>query len=303
VRFDVIETAVPRVPTSVPRVLDGLRVLIVDDNETNRRILNEAVLRWRMRPLLASTASEALTLLEHAATDGDPCRLMLTDFNMPQLDGLGLVERVRTNPVLAATVIMMLTSSGQRQDAMRCRELGIENYLIKPVRLKELLETMLRALGSRAATFSLPHAKKKEAPSAIGGLNLLLAEDNVVNQLLMQRLLTKRGHRVTIADTGKAVLAALERDSFDLVFMDVQMPELDGFQATAEIRRLEANSSERLPIIALTAHAMTGDRERCLAAGMDGYMTKPINPKELDEMLKGYSEALEAERSTGAQQR
>jgi CheY-like chemotaxis protein len=147
-------------------------------------------------------------------------------------------------------------------------------------------------LGSSAKQPSVPAMKQKEAatgPSA--QLNILLAEDNVVNQLLMQRLLNKRGHRVTIADTGKAVLAALERDSFDLVFMDVQMPELDGFEATSEIRRREAQTREHLTIIALTAHAMAGDRERCLASGMDGYMTKPIDPKELDEMLKSFQPA------------
>lgn len=250
--------------------------------------------------MLAGSANEALEILEQAAREGDPCRLMLTDLNMPQLDGLALVERVRQHTELSATVIMMLTSSGQRQDAVRCRELGIENYLIKPVRFNELLDTMLRALGSTASKFTSRHTRKQESPSASGGLNLLLAEDNVVNQMLMQRLLTKRGHRVTIADTGKAVLAALEQDSFDLVFMDVQMPELDGFQATAEIRRREAATGERLPIVALTAHAMTGDRERCLAAGMDGYMTKPINPKELDETLKQYSQAIEQARSATA---
>jgi two-component system, sensor histidine kinase and response regulator len=146
----------------------------------------------------------------------------------------------------------------------------------------------LRVLGSRSEQPMAAATRQKETPSSTAQLNVLLAEDNVVNQLLMQRLLNKRGHRVTIADTGTAVLAALERDSFDLIFMDVQMPELDGFEATREIRRREAESGEHLTIIALTAHAMSGDRERCLASGMDGYMTKPINPKELDEALNSF---------------
>jgi CheY-like chemotaxis protein len=288
VRFGVIESTIPRVPVSSPRALEGVRVLIVDDNETNRRILNDAMINWKMRPLLACDAQEAISKLEQAAAQGDACRLMVTDFNMPHQDGLSLVQQVRSKPALTATVIMMLTSSGQRQDAARCRELGIESYLLKPVRLKELMEAMLRVLGSSAKQPSIPVMKQKETAAASTQLNILLAEDNVVNQLLMQRLLNKRGHRVTIADTGKAVLAALERDDFDLVFMDVQMPELDGFEATSEIRRREAQTREHLTIIALTAHAMAGDRERCLASGMDGYMTKPIDPKELDETLNNF---------------
>jgi PAS domain S-box-containing protein len=293
VRFGVVEDALPRLAASAPRALESVRVLIVDDNETNRRILHDATMRWKMRPLIAADAAEALVKLDEAARAGDPCRLMVTDFNMPEADGLSLIERVRARPDLSATVIMMLTSSGQRQDAARCRELGIETYLVKPVRLKELRDAMLRALGSRAAPSAAVPRRSKEVHSSSSGLNILLAEDNVVNQLLMQRLLQKRGHRVTIADTGTAVLEALERDSFDLVFMDVQMPQLDGFETTIEIRKREAGRGERLNIVALTAHAMTGDRERCLAAGMDGYMTKPINPKELDETLKSYSSPSE----------
>jgi PAS domain S-box-containing protein len=288
VRFGVVESALPRARVNSPRALEGVRVLIVDDNETNRRILNDAVINWKMRPLLACDAVEAISKLEQAAAQGDPCRLMVTDFNMPHQDGLSLVKQVRSKPDLSATVIMMLTSSGQRQDAARCRELGIESYLLKPIRLNDLMETMLRVLGSRSEQPIAAAATEKETHLSSAQLNVLLAEDNVVNQLLMQRLLNKRGHRVTIADTGTAVLAALERDSFDLVFMDVQMPELDGFEATREIRRREAKSGEHLTIIALTAHAMSGDRERCLGSGMDGYMTKPINPKELDEALNSF---------------
>jgi PAS domain S-box-containing protein len=287
VRFELIEG--PRLcDTSMPpRGLENVRVLIVDDNQTSGRVVSQALHHWKMRPLVAASAPEALAMLERASREQDPCRLIIADLNMPHEDGLSLIDNIRRYPALNTPAIMLLTSSGQRQDAVRCRAAGVESYLIKPVRLSELRESVLRTLSLAIPSQTCVTTPKSErAPAA--GLNILLAEDNVVNQLLMQRLLHKRGHRVTIADTGKAVLAALQRDTFDLVFMDVQMPELDGFETTAEIRRIEAASGEHLAIVALTAHAMTGDRERCLASGMDGYLTKPISPKELDDALKSY---------------
>jgi PAS domain S-box-containing protein len=288
VRFASVSQSAPREVSRAVRALESVRVLIVDDNETNRRILSQATESWRMRPMLAGSAAEAVSVLEQAARDQDPCRLILADLNMPDQDGLSLIENIRRRPELSAPAILMLTSSGQRQDVARCRAAGVDSYLIKPIRLNELREAMLRSLSPAAASAQASVVQRKQEPVAISGLRILLAEDNVVNQLLMQRLLHKRGHRVTIADTGKAVLAALKAAKFDLIFMDVQMPELDGFETTAEIRRLEQASGEHLAILALTAHAMTGDRERCLAAGMDGYLTKPISPKELDESLKTY---------------
>jgi two-component system sensor histidine kinase/response regulator len=185
----------------------------------------------------------------------------------------------------------MLTSAGHRGDAARCQELGVAAYLLKPIRQSELREAIARVLGAREqdgaipliTRFSLQDARE---PSAF--LRVLLAEDNLVNQRLAVRLLEKRGHRVVVAGNGREALQALEKDSFDLVFMDVQMPEMDGLEATAAIRERETRSGLHQPIIALTAHAMKGDREKCLAGGMDGYLTKPIRPQELDDILEDY---------------
>ncbi len=271
---------------STPRSLERVRVLVVDDNDTNRRILHEALARWGMRPLAAQSAAEALAKLEEAVSEGDPVQIMLTDLNMPVVDGLTLTEQVRERQEISATAIMMLTSSGQREDAARCRELGVTSYLVKPVRLNELRDALTRVL-TQSAPVAAPRTPRVSVAGA--GLNILLAEDNPVNQLVMQRLLVKRGHKVTIAASGRVAIEAVERDAFDLVFMDVQMPELDGFEATREIRRREIGRNVHLPIVALTAHAMSGDRERCLESGMDAYMTKPINPRELDQVLKTYT--------------
>jgi PAS domain S-box-containing protein len=268
--------------------LRDVKALIVDDNDTNRRILREAVTRWGMRAVVATDGREALRELDEAARAGDPCTLVLTDRNMPEMDGLALVEQIRQRDHAATTVIMMLTSSGQREDSARCRALGVESYLVKPVRLVELRDTLLQARGIPVQAKQSDSSLRATPAASSAGLNILVAEDNPVNQMLMTRLLNKRGHRVTIADSGKTALQALEQSQFDIVLMDVQMPELDGFQATAEIRRRESGTTRRIPIIALTAHAMSGDRERCLTAGMDGYLTKPINPKELDTTLRQY---------------
>jgi signal transduction histidine kinase/CheY-like chemotaxis protein len=300
VRFELAEKTQPSAADTPPRILESVRVLIVDDNETSRRVLCDAVTRWGMRALLAASGSEALLKLKQAASEADPCRLMLTDLNMPEMDGLCLVESARAQSGSTAAVIMMLTTSGQRHDAARWRELGIESQLVKPIRLNELRDAMARALSPSAAAAAATANRSKAPSSTAGSLHILLAEDNVVNQLLMQRLLDKRGHRVTIAATGKAALDALDTARFDLIFMDVQMPELDGFEATAEIRLRERGSAEHIAIVALTAHAMSGDRERCLAAGMDGYLTKPIDPKELDDVLSMYAGVSDASLARGS---
>ncbi len=283
--------------------LQDTKVLVVDDNATHRRILCDELERWRMRSLAAESAVHALEQLEQSLQAGDPVQLMLIDMNMPEMDGLALIERVRERPELASTPIMMLTSSGQRDEAAQCRSLGVTSYVVKPVRMGELRDALVRAVTQSAPSQSATSAAApREQPATanvhvnvnVGGLKILLAEDNAVNQLVMQRLLAKRGHRVTIAATGKEAIEAVRAAAFDLVFMDIQMPELDGFEATREIRRAEIRRAglgdeRRIPIIALTAHAMSGDRERCLASGMDGYMTKPVNPRELDETLAAYS--------------
>jgi CheY-like chemotaxis protein len=191
---------------------------------------------------------------------------------------------------LATATIMMLTSAGHKDDTARCQKLGVAAYLLKPIRQSELREAIGRLMGAKAEEGAIPLITRfalqdRRETSAI--LNVLLVEDNAVNQRLAARLLEKRGHRVVVTANGREALAALEKDDYDLVFMDVQMPEMDGLEATAAIRKMEEGSGKHLTVIALTAHAMKGDEERCLAAGMDGYLSKPIRPQELEVVLEG----------------
>jgi two-component system, sensor histidine kinase and response regulator len=268
-----------------------VRVLVVDDNRTNCRILEGMLNRWEMKPITVNGGASALTLLSAAREAGEPFGLVLTDMHMPDMDGFALVEQIRQRPDLATATIMMLTSAGHRGDAARCQELGVSAYLLKPIRQSELREAIARVLGARehdgaiplVTRFSLQDAREPDAY-----LSVLLAEDNLVNQRLVVRLLEKRGHRVVVAATGLEALKALEKESFDLVLMDVQMPDMDGLEATAAIREKEKDTAAHQAIVALTAHAMKGDREKCLAAGMDGYLTKPIRPQELDQLLEIY---------------
>jgi len=205
---------------------------------------------------------------------------------MPGMDGFSVVERIKQNAQLSKSVIIMLTSSGFRGDAARCRELGIQGYLTKPIKRSDLLEAIKAVLGAEACPSLVTVHSVRERR---GQLRILLTEDNRVNQILAVRLLEKRGHEVTVAGNGREALEALARQEFDLVLMDVQMPEMDGLQATDIIRRGEMKSGKHIPIIAMTAHAMAGDKERCLEAGMDGYMTKPILPDLLADILNHYS--------------
>ena len=274
-----------------PEVLRGVKVLLVDDNQTNRRILEGMLGRWQMHSTSVEDGEEALAQLSAAREAGKPFGLILTDMHMPKMNGFTLVERIRTRPELATATIMMLTSSGHRGDAARCQELGVAAYLLKPIRQSELREAIARVLGAREQDGAIPLITRfsvQDAREPSSFLRVLLAEDNAVNQRLAVRLLEKRGHHVVVAGNGREALEALEKGSFDLVFMDVQMPEMDGLEATAAIRDKEKSSGLHQPIIALTAHAMKGDREKCLAGGMDGYLTKPIRPPELDGILEEY---------------
>ena len=278
-------TAVP------PEVLRGVRVLVVDDNRTNRRILEGMMLRWEMKPSSVDGGVAALVQLAEAREAGEPYELILTDMHMPDMDGFALVEKIRQRPELATATIMMLTSAGHRGDAARCQELGVSAYLLKPIRQSELREAVARVLGARGHEGVIPlitrfSLKDGREPDAF--LKVLLAEDNLVNQRLAVRLLEKRGHQVVVAANGLEALQALEKERFDLVLMDVQMPEMDGLEATAAIRKKEKASGLHVPVVALTAHAMKGDREKCIAGGMDGYLTKPIRPQELDQLLGIY---------------
>jgi signal transduction histidine kinase/DNA-binding response OmpR family regulator len=274
-----------------PEFLWGVRVLIVDDNRTNQRILQGMLSLWKMSSTAVSGGEQALAELSSQAHSASPYGLVLTDVHMPEMDGFELVERIRQNPELCTATILMLTSAGHRGDVERCKQLGIAGYLLKPIRQSEMREAIARVLGAQQKPGAIPFITRYSLhdardPSEV--LNILVAEDNVVNRRLATLLLEKRGHRVTVACNGREALEALEAGAYDLVFMDVQMPEMDGLEATAAVRKKESSTGKHQPIIALTAHAMKGDQERCLAAGMDGYLTKPIRPQELDVILQRY---------------
>ncbi len=276
---------------AAPEVLRGVKVLVVDDNRTNRRILEGMLKRWDMKTTSVEGGEEALAQLSAAREAGEPYSLILTDMHMPKMDGFALVERIRRRPELSTATIMMLTSSGHPGDAARCQELGVAAYLLKPIRQSELRQAVGRVLGACEQKGAIPLITRyalQDARDSGSYLKVLLAEDNAVNQRLAVRMLEKRGHRVAVAANGIEALQALEKESFDLVFMDVQMPEMDGLEATAAIREKEKHNGFRQPIIALTAHAMKGDREKYLDGGMDGYLSKPIRPQELDEILEDY---------------
>jgi signal transduction histidine kinase/DNA-binding response OmpR family regulator/HAMP domain-containing protein len=278
--------------SAAPEILRGARVLVVDDNRTNRRILEGLLNRWDMESTSVESGAEALEQLSAAWDAGEPYELILTDLNMPVMDGFTLVEHIRERSNLSAATIMMLSSGGNRGDAARCQQLGMAAYLMKPIRQAELREAIGRALGARKLDSAMPLITRYTLGSAVeppAVLRLLLAEDNPVNQLLMTRLLEKRGHHVVLAANGLEALAALELGRYDLVFMDLQMPEMDGLEATAAIRAGEQTSGLHQIVIALTAHAMKGDSDRCRAAGMDGYLSKPIALQELDDLLERYA--------------
>jgi signal transduction histidine kinase/CheY-like chemotaxis protein/HPt (histidine-containing phosphotransfer) domain-containing protein len=264
--------------------LEGLPVLVVDDNATNRDILEEVLHNWRMHPTAAASSYQALAELRLAAAAANPFPVILVDALMPGSDGFALVEQVKKEPGLAGSTILMLSSPDRTAEVSRCRELGVAVYLIKPIKQSELLDAILTALGSSP----LATAEPTQAADAAGNgrtLRVLLAEDNEVNQELAVRILEKRGHSVFVAGDGQQSLEALEREAFDIVLMDVQMPVMDGLTATAAIREMEKGNGKHIPIVALTAHAMKGDRERCLEAGMDAYLSKPLRVQELLETL------------------
>lgn len=271
--------------------LRDVKVLLVDDNRTNLRILEGMLKRWEMRSTSVQDGEQAIAQLTEAHKEGQPYALILTDMHMPNMDGFALIERIRQMPELSTAIIMMLTSAGHRGDAGRCQQLGVSAYLLKPIRQSELREAIARVLGDHEQNGAIPLITRfslhdARAPDVL--LRVLVGEDNPVNQLLATRLLEKRGHTVVVAINGKEVLAELEKSTFDMILMDVQMPEMDGFEATRIIRQKEIGTGKHQSVIALTAHAMKGDRERCLAAGMDGYLAKPISAQELDEILERH---------------
>jgi two-component system sensor histidine kinase/response regulator len=263
--------------------LEGIRVLVVEDNASNRIILEQALKAWGLDVDVASSTSEALLRLHEAAGQSKPYPLLLDDSRMPGKDGFDLVEEIKRSLPQAPATVMMLTSDDYYSCVRRARQLGVAAHLLKPVRLFELLASIRQAL---AAGTSEATQRSEDAECASNPLRVLLAEDNLVNQRLAVRLLEKMGHHVTVAQTGREVLKALRTGNFDLVLMDVQMPEMDGFEATREIRNGEHGRRQHMPVIAMTAHAMKGDREGCLQAGMDDYVAKPINREELRQAIE-----------------
>ena len=289
VTFELAD-ATTEIPARIgPLEIVGTKVLVVDDNATNRGILEEVLQNWGMLPVLAASAAEAETILRDAARLGSPLSIVLSDVNMPAVDGFELVERCRRDEALRSTVFVMLTSATRTGDAALGKRLGIAAQLVKPVKQSELYDAITEGLGIAAPVFSAD----KQATSAPMSqrLTVLLAEDSVPNQKLAIGLLSKWGYTTVVAINGQeAVDRALSGAHFDLILMDVQMPELDGFEATRRIRTGEESAGRpRTPIIAMTAHAMKGDRERCLEAGMDGYISKPVRAPELARTIAEFA--------------
>jgi signal transduction histidine kinase/CheY-like chemotaxis protein len=279
---DALTESVPMQAVDV----ENLPVLVVDDNTTNRRILVEILTHWQMQPTAVASGAAAPAALKQARATSTPFPLVLLDAHMPGMDGFTLAEQIKQHADLAEATIMMLTSGGQRGDAARCRALGIGAYLTKPITQGELWEALIKALGKPASKARLSpvitrHTLREGRPR----LRILLVEDNLVNQKVAVSILEKQGHMVAVVGDGQAALTALEEQAFDLVLMDVQMPVLDGLETTAAIRAREQTSGGHIPIVAMTARAMKGDQEECLAAGMDGYVSKPLKRDNLDAVL------------------
>ncbi len=285
-------TPAKKAADSEPVKLRDLPVLVVDDNSTNRKILEEMIANWRMKPVAAANGPAAMEALQRAHKNGTPFRLVLLDGHMPGMDGFEVAARVKQDPQLHAAEVILLTSAGRGEDVARAKTVGVAAALSKPVKQSELWDAIVTALN-------VPGRQKARAPTSAAvnrrararePLRVLLAEDNPVNQEVALRLLERRGHSVIVAENGKQALTAIERHKFDLVLMDVQMPEMGGLEATQLIRENEKATGEHLPILAMTAHAMQGDRERCIAAGMDGYLAKPIDPKSFFQTVEGISQ-------------
>jgi signal transduction histidine kinase/DNA-binding response OmpR family regulator len=275
--------------------LTGLKALVVDDNETNRRILSKMLEQWQMQPTLATNGKHALEVLADRKKHGERFDLIITDADMPELDGFGLVERVRQQPDYQAQTVLMLSSVRHRDEIARCRALGVERYLTKPIRQSQLRSAIVAALGTpattrtRAVTSTIPKAADDRR------LRVLVAEDNTVNQKLARALLERAGHHVVVAENGQVAVDLVRESDFDVILMDVQMPVLGGFEATRAIREWEQKVGGHIPIIAVTARAMAGDREDCLAAGMDGYVAKPLRAAAVFEVIESLVPAARHE--------
>ncbi len=276
-------------PYETTEWLRGLKVLIVDDNATNRKILLELLRRWDMSPSAVDGGAQALTALQQAYDESAPYSLALVDCMMPHMDGFELAKNIRAASHLADTHLLMLTSASPEYSAKKCAEAGIENCLLKPIHHSHLYNAISSViLGGEEASPGRRHTTARVQQSS-NPRKILLAEDNLFNQKVAMGMLHNMGHHVTVASHGREAVQAFEAEQFDLVLMDVQMPHMDGFQATRTIRAMEQELNYRTPIIAMTAYAMKGDREKCLAEGMDGYLAKPIKGSELYSAIENLS--------------
>ena len=265
--------------------LIDLPVLVVDDNASNRRILHDILTNWHMRPTLTNSGAEGLSALEGRAST-DAFALVLLDVHMPEMDGFTVAQEINRSDKNLNVKVILLTSAGSPRDVARCRQLGISGYLTKPIKQSELFDAIVTAMAEQTDTQERYESTSPSFQNPGRSLRVLLAEDNPVNQTLATRILEKLGHNVKVANNGKEAMERAQAEDFDIVLMDVQMPEMDGLEATTAIRAAEAGTGRHVPIVAMTAHAMKGDRERCLNAGMDGYLSKPIRIEELRQVLR-----------------
>ncbi len=276
-------------PEAGAESLRGTRVLAVDDNEVNRNILKRLFEHWSMPAVLADGGEAALAAIDRAFQQGQPFRVILLDAHMPGIDGFELARRIQNSPSAGGAIVLMLSSANHIGEAHKCRELGIWRYLVKPVFQHELLQAILEASQTTGPSVPAAVTRATTGPAAGPALRILLAEDNLVNQKVTVRALERRGHTVLVAQNGHEAVALASRERFDLILMDIQMPEMDGYEATAAIREMERRSGSHAPIVAMTAHAMKSDQERCLAAGMDDYISKPIHLNELIQKVEQFS--------------
>jgi CheY-like chemotaxis protein len=282
-----VSLGVGQAASGVPNpALEGVRVLIVDDNAVNRQILERRALDWQMEPVCVDGGRKAIEALTAAAREGRPFTLMLLDTDMPEIDGFIVAAEVSRRLDLVDTRTVMLSSAGVGDEETRSAQAGIAAYLTKPARTSDLLAAIARALNQQVRRPSQLVVEHTGSSVGLKPRKVLVAEDNVVNQRVAVILLTKRGHDVTLVDDGAKALDAVVRERFDVVLMDVQMPEMDGLEATAAIRRREAARGGHLRIVAMTAHALNGDAERCIASGMDGYLSKPLDPGKLYAVIE-----------------
>lgn len=292
-RLGVASEGAPKDPAAATD-LDGMAVLVVDDNDTNRHILCEMLRNWKMKPTLVESGQAGLAEIHRAAAVGEPFQLILLDYMMPEMDGLAFAKRARETPGVGDPKMIMLSSASIPDEAERFRQVNIARRLTKPIKQSDLLNAVLSVLGIGASNSASIRSTISERPAEVRSLRILLVEDNVINQRVAIGFLEERGHQVMVANNGLEALAAVEKENFDLILMDVQMPEMDGFEATKAIRARERERGTHVPIIAMTASAMKGDQDRCLEAGMDSYVSKPVHADQLYKAVEGIVHAERA---------